>query len=188
LKDEAQKREFVSFFGKHTHELYARAVKATCNTADAESLVQETALKAYKYFHRFDKVTNFRAWIHRILTNNIINHYRKTKSRPTHFNLDSVAHRVEDRDVGFWQELNKRSKGYTYTDIFDDEIIAAIAKLPQEYRTVVLLADVEGLTYKEIVTSIQRPLGTVMSRLHRGRKMLRRRLAGYARDNGYIVS
>lgn len=124
----------------------------TSNTADAENLVQETALKAYKYFHRFDKVTNFRPWIQRILTNNIINHYRKTKSRPTHFDLDSVAHRVEERDVGFWQELNNRSNGYAYTDIFDDEINAAIASLPHEYRTVVLLADVEGLTYKEIET------------------------------------
>lgn len=178
--------EFDILFREHINGLYALALRMTHNVLDAEDLVQETALKAFKYFHRFDSGTNFRAWIYRILTNNFINSYRRTKRRPTQVDMEDVAFRLEEEGADFWHDLNDRSNDFDYNDVFDDEINAALAKLPDEYKIVVLLADVEGLSYKEIAGVIEHPLGTVMSRLHRGRKMLQKRLNGYAREEGYI--
>lgn len=186
FKRKDRKYEFDILFREHINGLYALALKMTRNRLDAEDLVQDTALKAFRYFHRFDRGTNFRAWIYRILTNNFINEYRRIKRRPTQIDMDDVAFRLEDERADFWHDLNDRSNEFDYTDVFDDEINAAMAKLPDEYKMVVLLADVEGLSYKEIAEVIQHPLGTVMSRLHRGRKMLQKRLAHYAREYGYV--
>jgi len=188
LKRKDPKYEFDILFREHINGLYALALKMTRNSLDAEDLVQDTALKAFRYFHRFDKGTNFRAWIYRILTNNFINDYRRKKRQPTQVDMEDVAFKLEEPASDFWHDLNDRSNEFDYTDVFDDEINAAMAKLPDEYKIVVLLADVEGLRYKEIAEVIQHPVGTVMSRLHRGRKMLQSRLAGYAREFGYISS
>ena len=183
-----RKYEFDILFSENLNGLYSLALRMTRNQLDAEDVVQDTALKAFRYFHRFDKGTNFRAWIYRILTNNFINKYRKHKKQPTQVELDQVSFKLQEEGAGFWQKLDDRNNGYNYDDLFDDEINSAIDKLPAEYRIVVLLADVEGLSYKEIAEVINHPIGTVMSRLHRGRKMLQKSLQKYAKVNGYQVA
>ncbi|RMF65355.1 MAG: sigma-70 family RNA polymerase sigma factor [Calditrichaeota bacterium] len=177
--------EFDILFSENINGLYSLALRMTRNQVDAEDIVQDTALKAYRYFHKFRKGTNFRAWIYRILTNNFINKYRKRKKQPTKIEIDQISFRLEEKGADFWERLDDRNNGYDYSDMFDDEINAAIDKLPEEYRLVVLLADVEQLSYKEISQVIGHPIGTVMSRLHRGRKLLQKSLLKYAKENGY---
>ncbi len=179
--------EFDILLRENLNGMFSLALRMTRNQLDAEDLVQDTALKAFRYFHKFDQGTNFRAWVYRILTNNFINFYRKNQKQPTQIEIENVSFKLEQQGAGFWNRLNDRNNGFDYDDLFDDEINAAIDKLPDEYRIVLLLADVEGLSYKEIAEVIAHPLGTVMSRLHRGRKMLQRSLRRYAVENGYKV-
>jgi len=188
LMKKNHKYEFDILFREQVNGLYSFALRMTRNKLDAEDLVQETALKAFRYFYRFNKGTNFRAWLYRILTNNFINNYRKLKKQPTRIEMESISFKLEEEGVGFWNELDdNENHPHDYSDLFDDEINAAMDKLPEEYRLVVLLADVEGLSYKEIAKAIKHPLGTVMSRLHRGRKMLQKSLSSYARSGGYVL-
>lgn len=177
--------EFTRLFEEQINSLYSMALRMTRNQLDAEDLLQETAMRAYRYFNKFDRGTNFRAWIYRILTNNYINVYRKKKKAPTSVEIDSVSFKLEEKGGTYWDDLQERNSGFSYSDIFDDEVSQAIDKLPDEYKIVVLLADVDELSYKEIADVIERPIGTVMSRLHRGRKMLQKMLSGYARDKGF---
>lgn len=186
-KNNGSKYEFDILLRENLNGMYSLALRMTRNQLDAEDLVQDTALKAFRYFHKFDQGTNFRAWVYRILTNNFINFYRKHKAQPTQIEIENVSFKLEQEGTGFWNRLDDRNNGFEYDDLFDDEINAAIDKLPEEYRLVLLLADVEGLSYKEISEVITHPLGTVMSRLHRGRKMLQRSLRRYAEENGYKV-
>ena len=179
------KYEFDILFRQNINGLFSLALRMSRNQLDAEDLVQETALKAFRYFDRFDRGTNFRAWIYRILTNNFINNYRKNKRTPAQVDVDDVSFKLGNSGAGFWDRLNDRNNGYKYEDIFDDEINHAIDRLPEEYRIAVLLSDVEGLSYKEIAEVIDCPIGTVMSRLHRGRKMLQKSLLKYAKANGF---
>jgi len=179
--------EFDILLRENLNGMFSLALRMTRNQLDAEDLIQDTALKAFRYFHKFDQGTNFRAWVYRILTNNFINFYRKNQKQPTQIEIENVSFKLEQQGAGFWNRLNDRNNGFDYDDLFDDEINAAIDKLPDEYRIVLLLADVEGLSYKEIAEVIAHPLGTVMSRLHRGRKMLQRSLRRYAEENGYKV-
>lgn len=176
--------EFDALFNEHLNGLYSLALRMTRNPLDAEDLIQDTALKAFRHFHKFDRGTNFRAWIYRILTNNFINNYRKNKKQPSKVDIDDVSFKLTEKDAGFWAELDNRNYQYDYEDVFDDEINAALDKLPDEYRIVVLLSDVEGLSYKEIAKAIKHPIGTVMSRLHRGRQFLKKALAKYAENYG----
>jgi len=179
--------EFDILLRENLNGMFSLALRMTRNQLDAEDLIQDTALKAFRYFHKFDRGSNFRAWIYRILTNNFINFYRKNQKQPTQIEIENVSFKLKQEGAGFWNRLNDRNNGFDYDDLFDDEINAAIDKLPGEYRIVLLLADVEGLSYKEIAEVIAHPLGTVMSRLHRGRKMLQRSLRRYAVENGYKV-
>lgn len=176
--------EFNELFEAQINGLYSLALRMTRNQLDAEDLVQDTALKAFRYFDKFDRGTNFRAWIYRILTNNFINTYRKNKKEPNKTDIDAVSFKIEEQGTSFWDRLDDRSEGYDYSDLFDDDINAAIDKLPDEYKLVVLLSDVEDMSYKEISVVIEHPIGTVMSRLHRGRKMLRKFLSHYAEQKG----
>ncbi len=180
--------EFDILLREHLQGMYSLALRMTRNPLDAEDLVQETALKAFRFFHKFEKGTNFRAWIYRILTNNFINIYRKNKKQPSHVDIDVVAFKLEEDRNGYWDDLNEGFIGEEYQELFDDEINAALSSLPDEYKIVVLLSDVEGFSYKEIADIIDHPIGTVMSRLHRGRKMLQKRLSRYAKENGYNYS
>src|SRR5579863_1609429 len=134
-------------------QLYMAALRMTRNPTDAEDLVQETSVKAYAAFHQFRPGTNLKAWLHRILANTFINGYRKRRREP---------------------------RQATVGDYADSEILRALRDLPEEFRVAVYLADIEGYAYKEIAEIMGTPIGTVMSRLHRGRGRLRDKLAAYA--------
>jgi len=187
-KNNGRDYEFDILLRENINGMFSLALRMTRNQLDAEDLVQDTSLKAFRYFHKFDQGTNFRAWVYRILTNNFINFYRKHQKQPAQIEIENVSFKLEQEGAGFWNRLNDRNNGFEFDDLFDDEINTAIDKLPEEYKIVLLLADVEGLSYKEISEVIEHPLGTVMSRLHRGRKMLQRSLRRYAEENGYKVA
>ncbi|HEY2996937.1 MAG TPA: sigma-70 family RNA polymerase sigma factor, partial [Acidimicrobiales bacterium] len=158
--------------------LYAAALRMTRNPSDAEDLVQETYLRAYRGFGGFEQGTNLKAWLYRILTNTYINSYRAKKRRPDETELDEVEdlylyHRIG----GLEAAMAGRSAEDELLDRFSEaEVKEAVEELPENFRMAVLLADVEGFSYKEIADILDIPIGTVMSRLHRGRKALQKRL------------
>jgi RNA polymerase sigma-70 factor, ECF subfamily len=162
--------------------LYAAAMRMTRNPADAEDLVQETYLKAYRGFGGFEEGTNLKAWLYRILTNTYINTYRAKKRRPDETDLDDVEDLYLYRRIGGLEAaLAGRSAEDELLDRFTDtEVKEALESLPENFRLAVLLADVEGFAYKEIADILEIPIGTVMSRLHRGRKALQQRLYQFA--------
>ena len=162
--------------------LYSAALRMTRNPADAEDLVQETYLKAYRGFGGFEEGTNLKAWLYRILTNTYINTYRAKQRRPDETDLDDVEDLYLYRRLGGLEAaMAGRSAEDELLDRFtDDEVKEALEALPEQFRMAVLLADVEGFSYKEIAEILDIPIGTVMSRLHRGRKGLQRRLYEFA--------
>jgi RNA polymerase sigma-70 factor (ECF subfamily) len=162
--------------------LYSGALRMTRNAADAEDLVQETYLKAYRAYGSFEEGTNLKAWLFRILTNTFINTYRAKQRRPGETDLDDVEDLyLYHRLGGLEAAMAGRSAEDELLERFtDDEVKRALEDLPEQFRVAVLLADVEGFSYKEIAEILDIPIGTVMSRLHRGRKGLERRLFGFA--------
>jgi RNA polymerase sigma-70 factor (ECF subfamily) len=167
--------------------LYGAALRMTRNPADAEDLVQETMLRAYRSFERFEPGTNLKAWLFRILTNAYINTYRKRQREPQKISQDQI----EDFDL--YQELKDHDSRYQATpesivldSLVDSDILEAIEDLPDQFRLAVILSDIEGFSYAEMAEIMDVPMGTVMSRLHRGRKALQRRLWDLARDRGIV--
>jgi RNA polymerase sigma-70 factor, ECF subfamily len=169
-------------------QLYSAALRMTRNAADAEDLVQETYLKGYRSFATFEEGTNLRAWLFRILTNTYINSYRAKQRRPEETDLDTIEDFYLYRRIGGLEEaLASRSAEDELMDLFtDDEVKQALEDLPENFRLPVLLADVEGFSYKEIAEMLDIPMGTVMSRLHRGRKAMQKALFDFAEQRGLV--
>ena len=167
--------------------LYSGALRMTRNPADAQDLLQETMLRAYRAFHRFEPGTNLKAWLFRILTNAYINTYRKKQRQPTSVSQDEVEEfdlyqQLKDHDP----DLSVTPETIVLDNLVDSDIIEAIDDLPEQFRLAVVLSDVEGFSYAEMAEIMDVPLGTVMSRLHRGRKVLQKRLWEIARDRGIV--
>ncbi|MFN2594433.1 MAG: sigma-70 family RNA polymerase sigma factor [Actinomycetota bacterium] len=167
--------------------LYAGALRMTRNPADAEDLVQEAMLRAYRSFNRFEAGTNLKAWLFRIMTNAYINTYRKRQREPQKVSQDEIA------DFDLYQELKDNDPRWEATpenlvldSLVDGDIIKAIDELPEQFRLAVVLSDIEGFSYAEMAEIMDVPMGTVMSRLHRGRKALQKRLWEIARDRGIV--
>src|SRR5688500_18356312 len=183
---EARQLQFTEQAMEHMGSLYTAALRMTRNPADAEDLVQETYLKAYRGWHTFQQGTNLKAWLYRILTNTFINTYRSKKRRPDETELDEVEDLYLYRRLGGLEAAQSgRSAEDEVMELFtEDDVKAAIEALPENFRLAVLLADVEGFSYKEIAEILAIPIGTVMSRLHRGRKALQKRLYEFAAERG----
>lgn len=166
--------------------LYTAAMRMTRNPADAEDLVQEAYLRAYRAFGGFQEGTNLRAWLYRILTNTFINSYRAKKRRPEETDLEDVEDLYLYKRMGTpaAQGLGRSAEDELMDHFTDAEVKQAIEDLPEQFRMAVLLADVEGFSYKEISDIVGVPIGTVMSRLHRGRRALQKSLAEFAEERG----
>jgi RNA polymerase sigma-70 factor (ECF subfamily) len=167
--------------------LYGAALRMTRNPADAEDLLQETMLRAYRAFDRFEPGTNLKAWLFRILTNAYINTYRKRQREPLKVSSDELGdfdlyQQLKDRDSEFGQS----AESLVVDGLLDSDIVEALDELPEQFRLAVILSDLEGFSYAEIAEIMDVPMGTVMSRLHRGRKALQKRLWNIARDRGIV--
>jgi RNA polymerase sigma-70 factor, ECF subfamily len=168
--------------------LYRTALRMTRSEADAEDVVQETYIRAFRFREQFTAGTNLKAWLFRILTNTFINSYRRKQAQPQTTELDDVEENTLHRhmaDAG--AEASPEPEQVVLDSVVDEEIRDALGELPEHFRSVVLL-DAEGFAYKEIAEMLDIPIGTVMSRLHRGRKFLQRRLYDLARDRGIVAA
>jgi RNA polymerase sigma-70 factor (ECF subfamily) len=183
------KEKFTSDAMQYAPQLFSTALRMTRNRSDAEDLVQETYIKGWRSFHTFQEGTNLRAWLFRIMTNTYINKYNAKKRKGTEVELDDVEELFLYKRLGSIDQSQLSSSAEDQMlDLFtDDEVKNALESLPEDFRIPVLLSDVDGFAYKEIAEMLEIPIGTVMSRLHRGRKAMQKMLYEYARDRGLII-
>jgi RNA polymerase sigma-70 factor, ECF subfamily len=172
-------RRFEKDVIPYLSQLYPAALRMTRNRADAEDLVQETAAKAFSAFHQFTPGTNLRAWLHRILANTFINTYRKRRRDPGLALAAGYPDGWQPEAAG-QVAMARSAESEALERLADSEVLTALRELPAEFRTAIYLADIEGYPYREVARLMGTPIGTVMSRLHRGRGRLRARLAGHA--------
>jgi RNA polymerase sigma-70 factor (ECF subfamily) len=184
----ADQATFTAQAMEYMPSLYSAALRMTRNPADAEDLVQETYLRAYRGFGSFEQGTNLKAWLYRILTNTFINRYRAAKRRPDETDLEEVEDLYLYRRLGGLEgaRASRSAEDELHDVLTEDEVREAVESLPENFRLAVLLADVEGFSYKEIAEILDIPIGTVMSRLHRGRRALQKRLYEFAAGRGLV--
>jgi len=182
------REDFTNDAMQYAPQLFATALRMTRNRSDAEDLVQETFLKGWRAFDSYQQGTNLRAWLFRIMTNTFINKYNSQQRRPQETELDEVEELFLFRRMGaFDQSKMSQSAEDQMLELFtDDEVKNALESLPETFRIPVLLSDVEGFSYKEIAEMLEVPIGTVMSRLHRGRKAMQKMLYEYAKERGLV--
>lgn len=174
-----KRREFEELALQHMDSLYSVALRMTKNVSEAQDLVQDAYLRAYRFFDRFERGTNFKAWLFKILKNVYINKYRKELRKPQMVDISSV------------EALNSL-RGLTtpedeiFNKLLDDDVTRAMDALPEDFRLAIMMADLQGFAYKDIAEILECPIGTVMSRLHRGRKLLKNNLYEYAKAHGYV--
>ena len=176
--------EFNSLVLPFQDALYNFALKMTKDEDDAKDLLQETLLKAYRFFDKFEKGTNIKAWLFMILKNTFINMYRKSSRTPLQVDYEDVQNFYENIKANEVSMTHSEEDAFSKT--MDDEVTNAISSLQEDYRTVIILSDIEGYSYEEIAEFIDTPVGTVRSRLHRARKMLYSKLYDYAKVRGYV--
>jgi RNA polymerase sigma-70 factor (ECF subfamily) len=166
--------------------LYNTAYRMTRNAQDAEDLVQETYLKAYRYYDKFEEGTNFKAWLFKIMKNTFINNYRKRQQVPQQSDFSDIEESFESLVSEEASGQIKSPEDEFLEDVLDEDVQRAMDELPEDYRMVILLADLEGFSYKEIAEILEVPVGTVMSRLYRGRRLMESAMLEYARQHGYL--
>jgi RNA polymerase sigma-70 factor (ECF subfamily) len=183
------KDKFTSDAMQYASQLFSTALRMTRNRSDAEDLVQETYIKGWRSFHTFQEGTNLRAWLFRIMTNTYINKYNAKKRKGTEVELDDIEELFLYKRLGSidQSQLSSSAEDQMLELFTDDEVKNALESLPEDFRIPVLLSDVDGFSYKEIAEMLEIPIGTVMSRLHRGRKAMQKMLYEYARERGLIV-
>jgi RNA polymerase sigma-70 factor (ECF subfamily) len=184
----ANQADFEADAMQYAPQLYTAAMRMARNPTDAEDLVQETFLKAYRAYDSFTAGTNLKAWLYRILTNTYINKYRKDRRRPIESELGDLEDLYLYKRIGSEEttDSSRSAEDRVLDGLVESDIKEAVEALPENFRVPVLLADLEGFAYKEIAEILDIPIGTVMSRLHRGRKALQASLAEYARDRGLL--
>ena len=185
---QSQSSDFVAQALPYADQLYAAAMRLTKNPADAADVVQETYLKAFQAFHQFEQGTNLKAWLYRILTNTYINLYRKRSKEGFQSALDDLDEWQVGNASSLTQTLTRSAEAEALDRMPSSVVKDALHDLPEDFRMVVYFADVEGMSYQEIADIMDTPTGTVMSRLYRGRKLLRAALADYAAKEGYDTS
>lgn len=173
---------------RYVDQLYSAAMRMARNPSDAEDLVQEAYTKAFSAFHQYKPGTNLKAWLYRILTNTYINLYRKRQREPLQSNSDTIEDWQLARAESHTSSGLRSAEAEALDHLPDSDVKRALQEIPEEFRLAVYFADVEGFAYKEISDIMNTPIGTVMSRLHRGRKMLRDMLAEYAVERGFTVA
>jgi RNA polymerase sigma-70 factor (ECF subfamily) len=185
----SEQEQFTADAMQYAPQLFSTALRMTRNRSDAEDLVQETYIKGWRSFHTFQEGTNLRAWLFRIMTNTYINKYNAQKRKGTEVELDDVEELFLYKRLGSidQSQLSSSAEDQMLELFTDDEVKNALEELPEDFRIPVLLSDVDGFSYKEISEMLEIPIGTVMSRLHRGRKAMQKMLYEYARERGLIV-
>ena len=181
--------QFTTDAMQYAPQLFSTALRMTRSRSDAEDLVQETYVKGWRSFHTFQEGTNLRAWLFRIMTNTYINKYNAQKRKGTEVELDDIEELFLYKRLGSidQSQLSSSAEDQMLELFTDDEVKNALEELPEDFRMPVLLSDVDGFSYKEISEMLEIPIGTVMSRLHRGRKAMQKMLYEYARERGLIV-